>query len=89
MVSYLADQVAVMYLGRIVEQGPAEEVFTDPKHPYTQGLLKSVPKAEGGQNDFVPVKGELPSPANPPKAVGASSTAEYGVPGLPAIFKAS
>lgn len=57
----LADRVAVMYAGEIVETGPAEEVFSDPRHPYTRGLLGSLP-----ENGFVPIPGLSPSPVDPP-----------------------
>lgn len=62
---FLADRVAIMYLGKIVETGPAAKTLTQPKHPYTQALLGSVPKI-GGQPP-TPVRGEPPSPINPPK----------------------
>ena len=72
VVEYLAHDVAVMYLGRIVEAGTAEEVLNAPKHPYTQALLSAVPRisASGGALvaiDPIKVGGELPSPANPPQ----------------------
>jgi peptide/nickel transport system ATP-binding protein len=70
VVSYLADEVAVMYLGRIVETGKTEEILQAPQHPYTQALLSAVPKIERGDKKFalnVNVIGELPSPAAPPK----------------------
>jgi peptide/nickel transport system ATP-binding protein len=65
VVSYVADEVAVMYLGRIVEHGTVEEVLADPKHPYTQALLDAVPTLEGGREQLH-VKGELPSSVAPP-----------------------
>jgi peptide/nickel transport system ATP-binding protein len=65
VVSYVADEVAVMYLGRIVEHGTVEEVLADPKHPYTRALLDAVPTLEGGREQLH-VKGELPSPVAPP-----------------------
>lgn len=67
VVEYLADEVAVMYLGRIVEQGRIDEVMNNPKHPYTQALLSSVPQitAEPIQSGRALV-GDLPSPAAPP-----------------------
>ncbi|MGH8682421.1 MAG: dipeptide ABC transporter ATP-binding protein [Burkholderiales bacterium] len=65
VVGYLADEVAVMYLGRIVEHGAVEEVLADPKHPYTRALLDAVPRLEGGPEQLH-VKGELPSPVSPP-----------------------
>ncbi|MBK5931057.1 ABC transporter ATP-binding protein [Halochromatium salexigens] len=67
VVAYLAHEVAVMYLGRIVEQGRAAEVLDDPRHPYTQALLSAVPmmdKAERRQ--IIRLEGDMPSPATPP-----------------------
>ncbi len=67
VVGYLAHSVAVMYLGRIVESGPCETVLTTPKHPYTQALLKAVPKIHAVEGSgVIKVVGELPSPLNPP-----------------------
>ncbi|MBI2960119.1 MAG: ABC transporter ATP-binding protein [Betaproteobacteria bacterium] len=67
VVEYLAHDVAVMYLGRIVEAGGAEEVLRSPKHPYTQALLAAVPRIEAaGEEEFARLEGELPSPVNPP-----------------------
>jgi peptide/nickel transport system ATP-binding protein len=65
VVEYLAHEVAVMYLGRIVEHGPAEAVLGAPKHPYTQALLSAVPVVDGGR-ERMRIPGELPSPARPP-----------------------
>lgn len=68
VVDYLAHRVAVMYLGRIVEQGYREEVLNSPKHPYTQALLAAVPKINAEtKHETVRLEGELPSPANPPQ----------------------
>jgi peptide/nickel transport system ATP-binding protein len=69
VVRHVSDRVAVMYLGRIVELGAAAMVYAAPRHPYTQGLLASVPKLMLGSNeglDFRPIAGELPSPLSPP-----------------------
>ena len=65
IVEYLAHEVAVMYLGRIVERGTAEEVLGNPMHPYTQALLSAVPTVEG-KREIMRLSGELPSPAHPP-----------------------
>jgi peptide/nickel transport system ATP-binding protein len=68
VVDYLAHSVAVMYLGRIVEQGRRDEVLQSPQHPYTQALLAAVPKLDDSQDkQVIRLEGELPSPANPPK----------------------
>jgi peptide/nickel transport system ATP-binding protein len=67
VVEYLAHDVAVMYLGRIVEQGRAEEVLGKPQHPYTQALLSAVPVPRlAGRTEVIRLRGETPSPANPP-----------------------
>jgi peptide/nickel transport system ATP-binding protein len=61
----MADTVAIMYLGRIVEQAPVEELFKNPRHPYTKSLLESVPALES-RKPFKPLVGDVPSPLNPP-----------------------
>jgi oligopeptide/dipeptide ABC transporter ATP-binding protein len=67
VVEYLAHDVAVMYLGRIVEQGRVEEVLHSPKHPYTQALLSAVPTIEKQtQREVIRLEGDMPSPLNPP-----------------------
>lgn len=68
VVDYLADEVAVMYLGRIVENGRTEDVLDSPKHPYTQALLSAVPVYESGnRREILRLQGEPPSPANVPQ----------------------
>ena len=67
VVEYLAHEVCVMYLGRIVERGTAEEVLRSPKHPYTQALLSAVPRIDGVRGARIKLEGDLPSPANPPQ----------------------
>ncbi|MFQ5828414.1 MAG: ABC transporter ATP-binding protein [Candidatus Methylomirabilia bacterium] len=66
VVEHLADRVAIMYLGRIVELAPTEELFAQPNHPYTQALLREVPRLDTRRRKFEPVKGEIPSPLEPP-----------------------
>ena len=67
IVAYLADRVAVMYLGRIVEEGTVANVLERPKHPYTQALLSAVPVIEQDtQREIIRLEGDLPSPSNPP-----------------------
>lgn len=65
IIRQMSDRVAVMYLGRIVESGPTDLIFTQPRHPYTRALLAAIPGPEGG-NDKAGLKGETPSPMNPP-----------------------
>ncbi|MFY7856586.1 MAG: ABC transporter ATP-binding protein [Rubrivivax sp.] len=71
VVRHLCDRVAVMYLGRIVEVAPAQELYARPRHPYTRALLDSVPRLDLGSESAVialpvPIQGELPSPLAPP-----------------------
>jgi peptide/nickel transport system ATP-binding protein len=67
VVEFLAHEVCVMYLGRIVERGTTEEVLRSPMHPYTQALLSAVPRIDGKGREYVKLEGDLPSPANPPE----------------------
>ena len=67
VVRYIADDVMVMYLGRPVEQGPREAIFTDPQHPYTRALLSATPMADPERRRTrIRLTGELPSPLKPP-----------------------
>ena len=69
VVRHMTDRIAVMYLGRIVEQGPTHEVYENPLHPYTRALLDSVPRLATEGSDLVlfkAIEGELPSPLAPP-----------------------
>ncbi|MBK0329268.1 ABC transporter ATP-binding protein [Rhodobacteraceae bacterium F11138] len=68
MVRRLCDRIAVMYLGRIVEEGPTEEVFGDPRHPYTRSLIEAVPEIDPARGlPAAPLQGEPPSPVDLPK----------------------
>jgi peptide/nickel transport system ATP-binding protein len=66
VVEHLSDRVVIMYLGRVVESAPSEALFAAPNHPYTQALLDEVPRLDSRHRAFVPVKGEIPSPLDPP-----------------------
>ena len=66
VVRHLSDRVVIMYLGRIVEEGPTEELFERPNHPYTVALLAEIPRLDTRRRQFAPVKGEIPSPLDPP-----------------------
>ena len=67
VVEYLADEVAVMYLGRIVERGLTDDLFQHPHHPYTQALLSSVPQLDPGTGiRKIRLQGDVPSPIQPP-----------------------
>jgi len=68
VVRHVADRVAVMYLGQIVEEAATDELFANPKHPYTRGLLAAVPSVDPARRmERVPVLGDVPSPSSPPK----------------------
>jgi peptide/nickel transport system ATP-binding protein len=66
VVEHLSDRVVIMYLGRVVEIAPTEALFRAPNHPYTQALLANVPRLDARKQRFEPVKGEIPSPLDPP-----------------------
>ncbi|MBX5137684.1 ABC transporter ATP-binding protein [Rhizobium lentis] len=66
VVRYLSDKIAVLYLGRIMEFGPSEAVFSGPHHPYTEALLSAVPKIDRMESTRIRLDGEIPSAANPP-----------------------
>ncbi len=66
VVRYLSDRIAVLYLGRLMELGPAEQVFSAPHHPYTEALLSAVPTIEGEERPRVRLEGDIPSAADPP-----------------------
>jgi len=66
LVRYLSDRIVVLYLGRVMEVGPAETVFAGPHHPYTEALFSAVPSLDGERPDRIKLTGEIPSAANPP-----------------------
>jgi peptide/nickel transport system ATP-binding protein len=66
VVRYLSDSIAVLYLGRVMEYGPAETVFSGPHHPYTESLLSAVPSLDGSPRERIRLKGEIPSAAHSP-----------------------
>src|SRR5215467_279570 len=80
VVRHIADSVAVMYLGRIVEMGPKASVFGRPAHPYTRALMASTPVLDAkARRERVAVKGELPSPLNPPTGCAFHKRCPYAV----------
>jgi peptide/nickel transport system ATP-binding protein len=66
VVRHISDRVVIMYLGRVVESGPTDEIFAAPGHPYTRALLTEAGKVEPKKRTFIPIKGEIPSPLDPP-----------------------
>ncbi|QNB06862.1 ATP-binding cassette domain-containing protein [Herbaspirillum frisingense] len=66
VVEHVSDRVVIMYLGRVVESAPVAELFGQPNHPYTQALLAEVPRMAARKKEFTAIKGEIPSPLNPP-----------------------
>jgi len=67
VVRHIAHDVMVMYLGNAIEHGPKERIYARPLHPYTQALLAATPRVEGAKRERTVLRGELPSPLNPPK----------------------
>ncbi len=66
VVRHLSDRVAIMYLGRVVELAPTAALYAAPNHPYTRALLDGVPRLGAGKRSFHPIRGEIPSPLDPP-----------------------
>lgn len=80
VVAYLADEVAVMYLGRIVEQGTVDDVLSNPQHPYTQALLSAVPRIDKTGHQVLQLEGDMPSPADPPSGCHFRPRCQYAMP---------
>ena len=66
VIEHLCDRVVVMYLGRVVESAPVDELFARPAHPYTQALLAEIPSIDARRTSFSAIRGEIPSPIAPP-----------------------
>ena len=66
VVQHMADVIGVLYLGRLVEEAPRDELFATPRHPYTQMLFDAAPKMDGFGREVEPPKGEIPDAINPP-----------------------
>ncbi len=66
VIRHVSDRVVVMYLGRIVESAPTEQIYAQPNHPYTQALVGEVPRVDALRRRYVPIHGEIPSPLDPP-----------------------
>ncbi|MBP6019049.1 MAG: ABC transporter ATP-binding protein [Burkholderiaceae bacterium] len=66
VVQHISDRIVIMYLGRVVETGPVDDIFAQPNHPYTVALLSEMGRATAEKREYIPIKGEIPSPLNPP-----------------------
>ena len=83
VVRQISHEVAVMYLGQVVEQGPRDALYANPLHPYTRALLDAVPSPEpGADDDRVPLQGDLPSPSAPPAGCRFHTRCPLAVPGV-------
>lgn len=83
VVAQLADYVVVMYLGRVVEEGPVDDIFHNPKHPYTRALLKSMPSVNSEPRTVLPsIKGSIPSPFHRPGGCPFHPRCEAFMPGV-------
>jgi oligopeptide/dipeptide ABC transporter ATP-binding protein len=82
VVAEIADDVAVMYLGQVVEQSDVVTVFNKPKHPYTHALLNSIPKVEASGKRLDPIKGMVPSPYDRPGGCSFHPRCNYAVAGV-------
>ena len=80
VVRHISDRVVIMYLGRIVESGPTLELFAAPNHPYTQALLAEIGRLEPRKRSFVPIRGEIPSPLDPPSGCHFHPRCPYAMP---------
>src|SRR3546814_15305698 len=78
VVEHIADRVVIMYLGRVVEIAVTEDIFDAPNHPYTQALLSEVPRLDLRKRRYHPVKGEIPSPLDPPSGRQARKSVVWG-----------
>ena len=79
VVRQVADHVAVMYSGEIVEQAPTEEIFENPRHPYTQGLLRSIPSIDDEREYLIDIPGRVPDPRVPPPACLFAPRCPYAI----------
>ena len=80
VVEHLSDRVVIMYLGRVVETATTEEIFSRANHPYTQALLSEIPTLQARHKTFSAIKGEIPSPLNPPSGCHFHPRCPYAMP---------
>lgn len=83
VIAQMADRVMVMYLGRVMEQGPVDAIFHDAKHPYTQALLRSIPRLTSTPRDPLPtISGSIPHPLNQPRGCPFHPRCPHAMPGI-------
>jgi peptide/nickel transport system ATP-binding protein len=82
VVGEMSDDIMVMYLGQVMERATTDELFADPKHPYTQALWRSIPRVEGNQERLTPISGVLPSPFTQHRGCPFASRCEHRIEGL-------
>ncbi|GAA5029716.1 ABC transporter ATP-binding protein [Actinopolymorpha pittospori] len=84
VVAEIADEVVVMYLGKVAEHGTVEEIFDDPKHPYTQALLRSIPTMRGSSSRqrLAAIRGMVPHPQNRPAGCPFHTRCDHAIPGV-------
>jgi peptide/nickel transport system ATP-binding protein len=83
VVAEIADEVVVMYLGRVVERGPVDDIFHDPKHPYTKALLSSIPKLGAGRRgELASIRGTVPHPFRRPTGCPFHPRCDSFMPGV-------
>jgi len=80
VVRHISDRVAIMYLGKIVEISTSAEIFARANHPYTQALMAEVPDVARRGRKFTPIKGEIPSPLNPPSGCTFNPRCPHAMP---------
>ncbi|MNN62975.1 Oligopeptide transport ATP-binding protein OppD [compost metagenome] len=80
VVKHISDRVAIMYLGKIVEISTSAEIFARANHPYTQALMAEVPDVARRGRKFTPIKGEIPSPLNPPPGCTFNPRCPHAMP---------
>lgn len=77
VIEYISDRVMVMYLGKIVEISPSEEIYQNPKHPYTEGLMAAISKHEAGSSRRIVLNGSIPDPSDPPPGCVFHTRCQY------------
>lgn len=79
VISQISDDVLVMYLGRMMESGPVRTIIRDPKHPYTQGLIRAIPRLDALDTPLLPIPGDIPSPLERPRGCVFQTRCSQGI----------